>query len=168
MSNEFICKTCGYSPEELCKQIAELEAKLAELNKEPLNCSQLENGMSLCVIQKSRILELEAKLAEKEKEAELYKQAEKKAIHIYSDEFVEKDKELKELRYKVGKATQDKISFAVKKLEEVKEFALELFKKFCQSTEYHSNKSLVGRRFIEYYPFNDFIDNQIKILREGK
>ena len=51
-------------------RIADLEAKLAELNKEPLNCSQLENGMSLCVIQKSKIAELETKLAKKEKEVE--------------------------------------------------------------------------------------------------
>lgn len=28
------CKTCGYSPEELCKQIDELESKLAEKEKE--------------------------------------------------------------------------------------------------------------------------------------
>ena len=49
---------------ELRDKIADLEAKLAKLNEEPLNCSQLENGMSLCIVQKSKIKELEAKLAE--------------------------------------------------------------------------------------------------------
>ena len=42
----------------------DLSKKFEMINKEPLNCSQIENGMSLCIIQKSRIKELEAKLAE--------------------------------------------------------------------------------------------------------
>ena len=45
----------------------DLSKKFEMINKEPLNCSQLEKGMSLCVIQKSKIVELEAKLAESEK-----------------------------------------------------------------------------------------------------
>ena len=53
------------------QKIADLEAKLEELNKEPLNCSQLKNGMSLCIIQKSRIIELEAKLAKSEEKVKV-------------------------------------------------------------------------------------------------
>lgn len=82
------------------------------------------------------VADLEAKLEESESKAELYKQAEKKAIHIYSDEFVEKDKELKELRYKVDKANQDKISFAAEQLNKTRNFVIcqEIFSKYkCES-----------------------------------
>lgn len=64
---------------------AHLKQQLAELNKEPLNCSQLENGMSLCVIQKSRIKELGAKLAKSEKSNE-----------YFADRVEKADKEIKE------------------------------------------------------------------------
>lgn len=45
------------------KRIAELEQKCLLYEKEMLNCSQLENGMSLCIVQKQRIAELEQELA---------------------------------------------------------------------------------------------------------
>lgn len=51
------------------KRIAELEQKCLLYEKEMLNCSQLENGMSLCIVQKQRIVELEQELAELKEKA---------------------------------------------------------------------------------------------------
>ena len=51
------------------KRIAELEQKCLLYEKEMLNCSQLENGMSLCIVQKQRIAELEQELAELKEKA---------------------------------------------------------------------------------------------------
>lgn len=113
--------------------------------------------------------DLQKQLAEKEKEVEVYKQAQKKAIHFYSDEFVEKDKELKELRYKVSKADQDKISFAVEQLEKVRKYLkhkgnvkqieapIQLFK---ERTDYLSYFE------IPESDFNRIFDNQIEQLKK--
>lgn len=51
------------------QRIAELEQKCLLYEKEMLNCSQLENGMSLCIVQKQRIAELEQELAELKEKA---------------------------------------------------------------------------------------------------
>ena len=94
--------------------------------------------------------ELKQQLAEKDKEIENNKKSMNIAIKFYSDEFVEKDKELKELRYKVGKAHQDKISFAVEQLEKVKEHNDNLI---CDDEDY-------------YNYITAFIDNQIEELKK--
>ena len=134
----------GHHIDELNKKIADLEAKLAELNKEPLNCSQLKNGMSLCVIQKSKIAELEAKLAESNASCILLEglrnyEAEKKDIAMkrvseLKQQLEEKEEEIKKLTLlyfgdentetilTTNKMIQHiKISFAVEQLEKVKE-----------------------------------------------
>lgn len=108
-----------------------------------------------------QLADLEAKLAEKEKEVEELKQRLKDTIKIYSDNFVEKDKELKELRFQArnifplvenleDKVNQDKISFAVEQLEKVKE-------EFdcCYSGDTYSP-----------YQIADKIDNQIAELKK--
>ena len=64
--------------------------------------------------------DLEAKLAESEKKIETLKQKIKDTIHFYSDDFVEKDKELKELRYKVRIADQSKTDFAIEQIINLK------------------------------------------------
>ena len=51
------------------QRIAELEQKCLLYEKEMLNCSQLENGMSLCIVQKQRIAELEQELAKLKEKA---------------------------------------------------------------------------------------------------
>ena len=77
------------------KQVADLEAKLAELNKEPLNCSQLEKGMSLCIIQKSEIAKLKQQLAEKDKAIENW-QTMYQSVMRSSYNGIEEDKRLRE------------------------------------------------------------------------
>ena len=117
---------------ELQKHITDLEAKLAE-SKE--SCILLE-GLRKSEAEKKdiamkRVVELKQQLAEKEKEIEELKQRLKDTIKIYSDDFVEKDKELKELRFQARnifplvenleeKIYQDKISFAVEQLEKAR------------------------------------------------
>lgn len=94
---------------ELEEQLAEKERQILELQEQSIRDNQIYNE----------------ELAEKEKGIEVLKQRLKDTIKIYSDDFVEKDKELKELRYKVSKADQDKISLAVERLENVKDFVKE-------------------------------------------
>ena len=99
--------------------------------------------------------EFEKKLAEKDKEIEVLNQRLKDTIKIYSDDFVEKDKELKELRFQArnifplvenleDKLNQDKISFVISELEKVRKY-------------------VDGRTYLAQY-----IDNKIKTLKEGK
>ena len=145
---------------QLKQQLAESEKKnfelIAKLNlKEhrPAFCTLADRECEAL----GEVEELKQQLAEKEKEIEdLNYRLDLKFVNYTNSESI---KFLED---------QDKISFALEQLEKVKEFALELFRQFCQSLEYHSNRSLVGRRFIEYYPLNEYIDNQIKKLKEGK
>lgn len=98
--------------------------------------------------------DLEKQLAEKEKEIESYKQCLKYTLNTYSDEFVEKDKELKELRYKVSNANQEKTNFTIEQLEKVKEN----FKVNMKSNLYITHGPLEILCLM--------IDNQIKELKE--
>lgn len=129
---------------------------------------------------KEEIKELKQQLAEKEKEIDELKQRLKDTIKIYSDDFVEKDKELKELRFKArnifplvenleDKVNQDKISFCIEKLSELK--------KWCQEHSYYVEECCgdVESEYYEEYVYQyiniaelcEEIDNQIEELKNG-
>ncbi len=189
-------------------KIADLEAKLAELNKEPLNCSQLENGMSLCIIQKSKIAELEAKIAELREQiticneensksfiksvnamrenAELKQQLAEKEKEIETLKFMMRNmeqasrnvpnamagqrKRIDELTKELKQHNQDKISFAVEQLEKVKEFCEANCEK-CDDPDSEYSCKVIGLDDILYtgdMSLFEYIDNQIKQLKEGK
>lgn len=99
----------------------------------------------------SQIADLQSQLAEKEGKIETLKQRIESIVKIYSDDFVSKDTELKELIYKVKQHNQDKISFAVE--------ALKIAQKYVK--QYVNN----------FDDMNDClcaIDDQIKQLKEMK
>ena len=146
--------------EKLQDKIADLEAKLAESNE-----SHHKNIVELTKIatEKDRKIEkLKQQLAEKDQTIEtILKENEelvkKHNVYTWGDE-IQQDK----IYAITGEAldflinSQDKISFAVEKLEKVKEYCNEEgFKK-------------VGNGLIRYFDLADFIDNQIKLLKEGK
>jgi predicted RNase H-like nuclease (RuvC/YqgF family) len=117
---------------------------------------------------KERISELEAKLAEKNKEIEVLKQRLKDTIKIYSDDFVEKDKELKELRFQArnifplvenleDKVNQDKIEFAVEQLEQLRHDIW-----INQADDGYTDMQ------VDLYDLNDTIDVIIMQIKEGK
>ena len=77
------------------------------------------------------VKKLKLQVVDKEQSIEVLKQRLKDTVKIYSDDFVEKDKELKELRFKArnifplvenleDKVNQDKISFCIDNFEKVK------------------------------------------------
>ena len=110
------CYTCQHNGQETCKgcntllngdvepyenwklredlsqkdqRIAELEQKCLLYEKEMLNCSQLENGMSLCIVQKQRIAELEQELNSKNMLCENYNCGLNKKIQQLKKELAE-------------------------------------------------------------------------------
>lgn len=135
VDHNLICIYCDNKeqPKELIKQIADLEAKLAEKRQDCVALDKAWNNLNNQLsIKNDEINELKQQLAEKEKEIEELKQRLKDTIKIYSDDFVEKDKELKELRFQArnifplvenleDKVNKDKISFCIEQLEKVKE-----------------------------------------------
>ena len=98
-----------------------------QLAKEQKHISRLKNMNKSHDEAVGRLTEennqLKQQLAEKEGKIETLKQRIDSIVKIYSDDFVSKDTELKELRHKVKQHNQDKISFAVEQLIETKEFA---------------------------------------------
>lgn len=139
------------------RRIADLEAKLAESEKEIKLANKLLNELLFSYEKlKDNNEQLKQQLAEKEGKIETLKQRIDSIVKIYSDDFVSKDTELKELRHKVKQHNQDKISFAVEKLEKVKD-ELKTF-------EFNYNGS------IDCCEDDIFIifDNQIKLLKEGE
>lgn len=100
----------------------------------------------------NKISDLEAKLAEKEKEIEYYKKQVKKFNNEAQKYF--------EDAYCNDFHNQDKISFALEQLEQIrKEFEIKF--KGCK----WEDKMLVGK-FCNIT--NEIIDNQIKAIKEGK
>lgn len=111
-------------------------------------------------------------LRRKIKNIEELKQRLKDIIKIYSNDFVEKDKVLKELRFQArnilplvenleDKVNQDKIAFAVEQLEKVK-------KQLRQDVNITVPISELKKLKDYLISVDDFIDNQIKQLKEGK
>lgn len=95
-----------------------------------------------------KIADLEAKLAEKESKIETLKQRIDSIVKIYSNDFVSKDTELKELRYKVKQHNQDKISFCIEQLKWVEKLLLD--------NAFNDLSVVLGE-----------IDNQIEELKKG-
>ena len=126
-------------------EVADLEAKLAEKEH---SIGMLNQHLTDKAIEIERLGE---ELAEKEKEIAELKQKLKNTIKIYSDDFVSKDTELKELRYKVKQHDQDKISFAVEQLEKVKKYADIDYRNHC---------------YIDAVKLDKFINNQIEELKK--
>lgn len=139
----------GIMINKLFRENIDLEAKLAELNKEPLNCSQIENGMSLCVIQKSEIAQLKQQLAEKDKEIKtLNKFLSDKANEIekitcdYKRQLSASN--ILTQAMKIRQHNQDKISFCIEKLEKVKKFINEKYQ-CCLELEKQGNLTEHGK-----------------------
>jgi DNA repair exonuclease SbcCD ATPase subunit len=138
IDGQLLCYDCWQKeqPKYLADQIADLEAKLAEsessheilINQFEEETEKLRRQIKQESDARKRFVEevksLKQQLAEKD---DLIKQT----IKFYSDDFVEKDKELKELRYIVKSKEQDKTSFAVEQLEKVKKYADIDYRKNC-------------------------------------
>ena len=145
MDKEFYDK---YSKDLECSCCQDLEYCIN--GKEPLKIN--------CAIHyfKDKIAELETKLAEKEKEV---KELKKGVYKVTLGTTPSNQIDVTENFYVVQNQT------VIEELEKVKRDVEELHRQFCQSTEYRSNRHLVGRRFIEYYPLVALIDQQIKSLK---
>lgn len=165
------------------KKIADLEAKLADSEKlkELYRLQDNDHHSKLwqfysrlgveafgADIHEKALEELEKlkqQLAEKEQEIEVLKQRLKDTIKIYSEDFVEKDKELKELRFQArnifplvenleDKIHQDKISFCIEQLVWLKEKV--------------NNAKIHKIDMINTHELYEILNNQIKQLKEGK
>ena len=101
--------------------------------------------------QNEQIADLEAKLAEKEKEIKLNETFYEHELKVARDFAKQRDKYSLELVEKVRKNNQDKILFCIEQLEKVKEF----------------NRKVWGTEYAEK-EVNEYIDNQIKQLKEMK
>ena len=152
------------------RRVADLEAKLADKESEhELLINQFEEETEKLRKQikqesdaRKRFVEevkkLKQQLAEKEKEIEKSQLMLDKILteihtNCYSGLNIVKFKEMviNDLGGIVNSYNQDKISFAVERLEKVKEF---LFEQNIEITRLNK--------------ISDFIDNQIKLLKEGK
>jgi hypothetical protein len=190
----WICEDCNIKQiqenDNKDKKIADLEAKLAEKEerinwlveaefdrkwaKKYVEMRRKEDPM-LCLPDSDEVyekyFELKQQLAEKDETIKELKQRLKDTIKIYSDDFVEKDKELKELRFKARnifplvenleeKVNQDKISFAVEQLRRVKKLCKEKFD-WWENSEWEGDiydKSDVSNA---YFDIEANIDEQI-------
>lgn len=137
------------------RRIADLEAKLLKF------AHRISD-------QNEEILELKQQLAEKDQAIEGLQEINKSLGQTCNNDA----KEIERLRKQIVELEEQDVVYhnqtAIAELEKVKNNALELHKQFCQSTEYHRNRHLVGRRFIEYYPLIALIDQQIKELKGEK
>jgi light-regulated signal transduction histidine kinase (bacteriophytochrome) len=120
------------------KQIADLEAKLAEKEKEIENWRYMYEGvMQSCHNGIEENNRLEKLLAEKDEQINMLEEHK-----FYADNIIQSYAD------KCKNHNQDKISFAVEQLEKVKLY----------------NR----QRAYNYMPLTNYIDNQIKQLKEGK
>ena len=192
MSKEFICKGCGEKFNKdmqsnnigycyICnefymqKQIADLEAKLAEHNEyfEVFNCkdfNEFQDFISTFMLtpheEQTLIQELKQQLAEKEEELKEFKSIGATARQLqraYQDRYKYNDRccELK------NQHIQNKINFAVEQLEKVKELCKKKFD-WWENSEWEGDiydKSDVSNA---YFDIEANIDNQIKQLKEGE
>lgn len=109
------------------QKIADLEAKLAEKEFEhSRDLDRLNEELKSYKYSVGQMWELlndkDKQLAEKEGKIETLKQRIDSIVKIYSNDFVSKDTELKELRHKVKQHNQDKISFCIEKLTDIRSF----------------------------------------------
>ena len=141
---------------ELTNKITDLEAKLAEMQNEK------DELISKYRYWKGECAELKQQLAEKEntittliEDSKTSKELLKKEIeelkaqrHIYLTRSVDECNKITMLELELQHKDQDKISFCIEQLEKVKLF----------------NR----QRAYNYMPLTNYIDNQIKQLKEGK
>ena len=129
---------------DLIKYVADLEAKLAESEKKNFELvaklNLKEHKPAFCTLADrdcealGQVKQLKQQLAEKEKEMEIYR----RSMEVWVE--------------KCENHNQDKISFAVERLLNVRSF-------ICDCTEIKEP---------DYTKVCDYIDNQIKQLKEGK
>ena len=131
-----------------------LDKTIQELRKMKLSLPEKEwyyKGFENCERQMSshiadltlEVKELKQQLTKKEGKIETLKQRIDSIVKIYSNDFVSKDTELKELRHKVKQHNQDKISFAVNILEELVDCSNYINSKLdFESGSYVSEKSI--------------------------
>ena len=160
--------------EKLQEKISDIEAKLAEKDKAIENWQTIyESVVQTCHNDKEEIKRLNKRLETQENTITNLVEDNRASQEWYKKQLEEKEKERHE-EWKTGKewkwewqkvnqelekADQDKISFAVEKLEQVKETAE------CVLDNALKNSSLNQ----SYYDrLLDEIDNQIKQLRKGK
>ena len=143
--------------EEKDLKISELEAKLAESEKHRKEAYK-EGLLQKQFDKDAEIMQLKQQLAEKEKEIEkisfqynTVKEARKLEASFRREDIKQQAVIVGDLEKKVDKANQDKISFCIEKLEKVKEVCSQVW-----AMEYAVDA------------IEDYIDNQIKQLKEGK
>ena len=175
------------------RKIADLEAKLAESERKleeykKCNCKECmtdyEKNLNQ-IIDKflNENIKLKQQLAEKEKERELDNSFWKQECDSLQKTLAEKEKEIESYKhFKITIGTmennqvdissttytdQDKISFALEQLEQLKKLCQEKFN-WWENSEWEGDiydKSDVSNA---YFDIESNIDNQIKQLKEGK
>lgn len=140
--------------------IANLKKQLAEKDKE---IKSLIADYEKRISQEQELMSnMEHRLVEKQNTIDEINKEFVQAVHDWKALCKKKDKEISKLQ---ASCQQVKTQLAIQELEKVKEFALNNVSKFTNSNEYRANQNWRGLRPVNYYELQDFIDNQIKVLK---
>lgn len=149
MSKEFICKTCGYSPEELCKQIADLEEKLADSDRELKLAQKLHTELFLSYEKiKDNRDQLKQQLAEKNR-----------FLRLVDKDYEKLEKQFEELNSNVSKLQSD-IEFVAKQLEQI-------FLDFNKKVDDEFGNIDIKYIMLDVEEVNFYLKDKIKSIKEG-
>lgn len=162
--------------EEICEKnqkISDLEAKLAESEKKAYSRGHsqrdIDNEIKLNALREDiankekRIIELKKQLAVKEKEVENIKLC--RCVNCTNEYEFMLEGLVEDLEKQIDKDDQDKISFAVEKLEETRKLIANL--DMPDSPVLYNDDMFQAGFDSHYVRTRQTIDNQIKQLKEG-